>query len=439
MGNGNTSNREPYARYGLPTDKEIISRLRADIADPQESVKSEEYYYSGKPRFDEFWWWYIDGRKLDVIDSEGKQVPVEDNDQRFILVTFYNNNVLSASLLGKLPEWIKRILTPLIKHKPKLSVEVHLPGIDIKREYIFNKGENTFFSTDDIDIQLGSNYLRTVDGDIRHVQAEIEVPENDIKIFLDLDSREIGLPPHRENTGYYVFGHNANKVLSWKQFQPYSKVTGHYIHQGKRYEVTGEGYGDHASGNELFAWNLWHWYSFMVGDQNNGEDPIYFLGGLNIAKDGSFVKTLIFGTSNKVIGTDPKRWEIKPISEYYDPEFHRWRIKEQELRYIDEENHLHLFKVVDAETMRVDPVLVMTAVSDNNPSWYNKLIEKIANKTWNTFGAYLKYKPEVEYYEFDSEGKEINHLKGTGVNENFYPGTKHFPIDKPPYTNTKEA
>ncbi|MBN1915997.1 hypothetical protein JW796_03325 [Candidatus Dojkabacteria bacterium] len=380
---------------GYPKNKDIYRKLGCDKINLKHFHEDWEAAVRTPIGEEPGWfeWHYIDART-----KEG-----------WMLINYTYNNVLTYKSK---------------KAEPYLSVEIHFPGIEVVNEFHYS-GKDFSYSKDRLNVKMGPNTLEAINGDTRHLKATMYLPKLDIEVYLELRAL---VPAFREGTGI-TCSNVDDKFIAWLVTQPFSKITG-YIRKGDlKIELNGNGYSDHGFTNAMLdIWNHWHWFSFAAG-------PYQGLAGYNISKNNynnSAVKTnILLAKDGKIVFHNPDKWTLERGEDHYDKESHRNRANVY-YNICEEGDHRYEFDVHDTETLRVVPMLELTAIRDSNPAWLNKLIRFVSrNFTWNLTGSYRKYKATVKLRHYYKGKLEEEYETKDSLNEFFSPGSKYTP-DKPP-------
>lgn len=220
-------------------------------------------------------------------------------------------------------------------------------------------------SHENLDIEVGDSWLKAKDD--RADQIHLHVMSVDFQLDVEMNRTA---PAFRSKTGKTVFG-DGTKWEAWDIIQPAATMHGHLTHKGKKRQIRGNAYVDHAYGNELFGVHHWYWTPVDIGPYKFVVAANYTADKHLLGKERDHLVTFMVARDGMVIGRDPEKAQFIPQAKEYLQEVRRHVAKQFGFRYTGE-NREFLLTLKQRHILRVKPLLAMMVK--------NKLIAEIARR-----------------------------------------------------------
>jgi hypothetical protein len=171
---------------------------------------------------------------------------------------------------------------------PSIRIDLTLPDGTSIRKLAGFAAETFSASTETCDVRIGDNAFV---GDLHTYTIRAQVEEIGVDVTLTGQ-----VPAWRPETGYWLFGEEAEHFFAWLPSVPQGRVEATYRVDGTSRTVAGVGYHDHNWGNAPMLDLMHHWYwargaagpysviaSFITAEKRYGYDslPVFML-----ARDG---------------------------------------------------------------------------------------------------------------------------------------------------------
>ena len=181
---------------------------------------------------------------------------------------------------------------------PSIRIDLTLPDGTSIRKLAGFPAETFSASTETCDVRIGDNAFV---GDLHTYTIRAHVEEIEVDVTLTGQ-----VPAWRPETGYWLFGEEAEHFFAWLPSVPQGRVEATYRVDGTSRTVAGVGYHDHNWGNAPMLDLMHHWYwargaagpysviaSYITAEKRYGYDalPVFMLArdGELIADDGDKV------------------------------------------------------------------------------------------------------------------------------------------------------